>query len=103
MGSSPQIRRGSYKVLFSTGPEAPEPGSLYRAPHDTALRHANEGPVAHTEATEAETSVTLTAYAPWKREGGSLFAIVGVVVDARQVTEMRTGWSASRSSPSSCS
>ena len=89
-GLQPSQSPGSYNVLFSTGPEAPEAGTLYRTPHDTALRHAAEGPVAHDEATEAETSVTLTAYAPWKREGGSLFAIVGVVVDAREVAEMRT-------------
>ena len=88
-GLQPDQGQGSYRVLFGTGPEAPESGSMYRVPHDTALRHAAEGPVAHEKATEAETSVTLTAYAPWKREGGSLFAIVGIVVDARQVTEMR--------------
>jgi adenylate cyclase len=80
---------GTYEVIFGSGPDAPSAGERYLAPHDTALRQATDGPVAHESATEGETGATITAFAPWKRSGDRLYAIIGVTVDARQVIEMR--------------
>ena len=69
-GLQPTENQQAYEITFSSGPEAPAMGTLYRAPHDTALRHAVEGPVAHESATEGETGATLRRRVRRRRSRG---------------------------------